>query len=173
MSNSSNTTPTDDIAAAAVLVKYQKAINGLQSEVPATQQIVYKQVAYTPATFVPLLQAALAPLQAVVDARSALITALNNRHTTFDAAVTLINSFYALLPNILPPGADVSQFGAKPPKPRKQLTAEQKQAANVKRQATRAARHIMSKKQRLAITAPPATPPADPAAPPAPLKTGT
>jgi hypothetical protein len=164
MSNTPTTTPGDDREAAAVLAKFEKAINGLQNDVPPTQAIVYKQASYTPATMAALLQAAVAPLQAVVTARSALTTALTNRHTNFQAASALITGFYDLLPNILPPGADVTQFGAKPRKARKPLTASQKETANLKRQDTREARHIMGKKQRLAIKAPPPPPPAEPAA---------
>ncbi len=162
------TTPGDDREAAAVLAQFDKAISGLQNDVPSTQQFVYKQTAYTPTTFVPILQAAAAPLRAVVTARGALATALNNRHAAFPDAMALISGFFALVPNILPAGADVTQFGAKPRKPRKQLTAEQQVAANQQRQATRKARNIMGSKQRAAIKAPAPAAPAAPAPRPAP-----
>jgi hypothetical protein len=162
MSNTTTTAPGDDREAAAILAKFDKAILGV-STLPATQQIVYKQATYTPVTFVPVLQAGAAPLRAVVTARSALTTALNNRHETFEDSVALINAFFTMLPQILPPGTDVTQFGAEPHKPREEPTAEQKVVSNQKREATRAARHIMGKKQRKAIQAPAAAAPATPA----------
>jgi hypothetical protein len=84
-------------------------------------------------------------------------------------AAELIHAFFTVLPQYLPKGsADVTKFGAKQKKPRRPLTVDQKKAANQKRAATRAARHIMGKKQRQAIHAPAELPPA----PPAPPKTG-
>jgi hypothetical protein len=148
--------------AAAILKRLEQAIEGMANDWPASQQaIVYEQNTYTPAQFAAKLQQAAVPLQAVPGARSALRTALNNRTAALPDAVTLIDGFYALLPQYLPPGADVTKFGSKTKKPRTPQTAEQKAAANAKRTATRAARHIMGKKQRQAIKAPPtpATPP--------------
>ena len=83
-----------------------------------------------------------------------------------------------MLPHYLPPGADVTKLGAKPPKPRTAQTVAQKAVSNQKRNATRKARHIMGKKQRQAITAPapgsPPTPDPTPIVPPPPIlpKTG-
>jgi hypothetical protein len=163
MGNSTTTTPTttpaDDAKAAAVLAQFEQAISGLQNDVPATQPIVYKQISYTATTFLPVLQAGAAPLLAVATARATLNTALTNRHTAFDASKALIDAFFVMLPQILPPGTDVSQFGAKARKARTPQTAAQKAASNAKRQATRQARHIMGKKQRAAIQAPAATSP--------------
>ncbi len=81
-----------------------------------------------------------------------------------------------MLPQYLPAGADTSKFGSKPKKARTPLTVAQKQVANAKRAATRAARHIMGKKQRAAIQAPaptttPTTTPSAPATAAA-VKTG-
>jgi hypothetical protein len=152
--------------AAAVLAQYDQAINGLQNDWPATQQtIIFEQATYTPAQLIAKLQQEAAPLQAVVDARSTLKTALKNRLTAMPDAISMIDGFLAMLPQYLPAGADATKFGKKTPKLRKQPTPEVKAAANLKRQATRKARHIMGKKQRAAIKAPP-TPPA-PATPPA------
>ena len=163
-------TKTNDREAAAVLAQYVLAIVGLQNDVPATTPIVYQQTSYTAATFVPVLQKGAAPLLAVAKARSDLKTALTNRHDTFGDSKTLIEAFFAMLPQILPPGTDPTKFGAKAPKPRTPQTAAQKAAATEKRLATRKARHIMGKKQRLAIKAPaPASPdPTPPIVPPTP-----
>ncbi len=53
----------------------------------------------------------------------------------------------------------LEDFGIAPRKVRTPLTAEQKAAAAVQRKATRAARHIVGKKQRAKIKAPAATTP--------------
>jgi hypothetical protein len=141
--------------ASSLLDEFAKAIEGLQNDWPSTQQaIVYQQTTYTPAQLIAKLQAAVAPIQAVPDARSALKTAMANRLVALPEAIALVNGFYAILPQYLPPGADVAKFGAKPKKARQPQTAEQKAAANAKRAATRAARHIMGKNQRKAIQAP-------------------
>ena len=158
---------SSDKQAAAVLSDFNRAITGVEGSWPAAQTtILLQQVAYTPATLVTKLQEEAAPLQAVVDARSTLVSALTNRRTAMPGAVQFIEGFFASLPQYLPPGADVSKFGAKPKKARTPLTAEQKVAANTKRTATRAARHIMGKKQRAAIHATPPTTPTTPAATP-------
>jgi hypothetical protein len=155
--------------AATVLEQLSQAIDGMESEWPADQKsIVYQQVTYTPAQFTDKLKQALAPLQAVPDARSALQTAIKNRRPALPGALALVNGFYSILAQYLPPGADVTKFGAKVKKARKPLTAEEKTAANEKRTATRAARHIMGPKQRKAIKAPP-TPPT-PQTPPTPRR---
>jgi hypothetical protein len=136
---------TKDPEAAAVLEQFNKAIAALQAEWPASQQtIIYGQATYTPAQFLAKMREAVAPLQAVPDARSALATALANRHTALPAAVALLDGFFATLPQYLPPGADVTPFGARARKARAPLTAERKAAANTKRAATRAARHIIA-----------------------------
>ncbi len=79
--------------------------------------------------------------------------------------------------------ATLADFGLTPPKARTPMTVEQKAAAGAKREATRAARHIMGPKQRKLIKATvAATPPtvgaaqasapasASPASPAAPAK---
>jgi len=154
-------TTTKDPQAAAVLEQFVRAINGMENDWPSTQpSIIFQQVTYTPAAFITKLEEWAAILQAVPDARSALETALTNRHAAFAGLVEVINAFFTILPQYLPAGADTTKFGSKAKKPRAKLTAAAKVAANEKRQATRAARHIMGKKQRLAIQAPAATPPA-------------
>jgi hypothetical protein len=151
--------------ASSLIKQFELAIDGLANDWPSTQQtIVYQQATYTPAQLGAKLKAALAPLQAVPDARSALKTALANRLASLPDAIALLDGLYAILPQYLPAGADTTKFGAKAKKVRKQPTAEEKTASNAKRAATRTARHIMGKKQRKAIKAPPtpATPPATP-----------
>lgn len=152
--------------ASTLIKQIGQAIDGLTNDWPAAQQaIVYQQTTYTPAQLVAKLKAALEPLQAVLDGRSALKTAIANRLVALPDVIALVNGFYAILPQYLPAGADTTKFGAKAKKARKQQTAEEKTASNAKRAATRAARHIMGKNQRKAIKVPPApaTPPATPA----------
>jgi len=147
--------------ASTLIQQIGQAIDGLTNDWPAAQQaIVYQQTTYTPAQFVTKLKAALAPLQAVPDARSGLKTAIANRLTALPDVIALLAGFNAILPQYLPAGADVTTFGGKAKKVRKPQTAEEKTASNVQRAATRAARHIMGKNQRKAIKAP--APPARP-----------
>jgi hypothetical protein len=65
----------------------------------------------------------------------------------------------------------LADFGLKPPKARTPLTTEQKAAAKAKAEATRAARHTMSPKQKAQITgtvpAPAPSPSPEPATAPA------
>jgi hypothetical protein len=151
--------------ASTLITQLGQAIDGLTNDWPAAQQaIVYQQTTYTPAQLIAVLETALAPLQAVPDARSALKTAIANRLAALPNTIAVVNGFYAVLPQYLPAGADTTRFGAKAKKVRRQPTAEEKTVSNAKRAATRTARHIMGKNQRKAIKAPPtpATPPATP-----------
>lgn len=150
-----STTPGPDRT--VVLTEFNKAITGMSQWPNSQQNIVLQQNNYTPSTLVTKLQSVAAPLQAVVTLRSNLTTALTQREEALPAAAEFIAAFFSVLPQYLPAGTDVSTFGDKPKKARAKLTVAQKEAANVKRQATRAARHIMGKKQRLAIEAPAAT----------------
>jgi hypothetical protein len=150
-----------------VYQKLEQAITGVENDWPATQpSIVIQGNTYTSAQLGAKLQQEVAPLQAVIDARSTLRSALNARDLALPTAAQFIAAFFSVLPQYLPAGADTTKFGSKPKKPRTALTVAQKQAANAKRAATRAARHIMGKKQRAAIQAP-ATPTT-----PAPTKPG-
>jgi hypothetical protein len=151
---------------------FVKAIDGVTNDWPSTQpSIVLQTVTYTPAQLVAKLKEVYAPLQAAVDAHSALQTALTTREDALPDAAQFIQDFFSVLPQYLPKGsAEVEKFGAKTKKKRAAMTAEAKVAANEKRQATRAARHIMGKKQRAAIKAPV---PAPAPAPAAQAKTGS
>jgi hypothetical protein len=149
--------------ATALTSKLEKAVAGMTSSWPSAQtSLVVLAVTYTPAQFLALLQQIAAPFQAVIAARIALQTALSVRNAALPNASSIVDAFYAVLPQYLPAGsAAVESFGSKPKKARTPLTVEQKQAAAVKRAATRAARHIMGKNQRKAILAPaPAAAPA-------------
>jgi hypothetical protein len=67
--------------------------------------------------------------------------------------------------------AALTDFGLAPKKARRPLTVEEKQAAAVKRAATRKARGVMGSRQRKKVVAPPAPAepiPAQPAKPPTP-----
>ena len=157
--------------------KLTKAIAGMAGWPAAQPTIVVQQVAYTPAQLVTKLEQVVAPLQAVITARANLNTALSVRDEALPDAAAFIAAFFAVLPQYLPAGTDVTTFGDKPKKPRAKPTAAQKAASNVKRNATRAARHIMGKKQRLAIQAPAPTAPPSATTATAPataaVKTGT
>jgi hypothetical protein len=147
-----------------------KAISGMETWPSNQPAITVLRTTYTPAQLTAKLQQVVAPLQAVVDARSNLVTTLAARDEAIAEAAAFIAAFFSVLVQYLPPGTDVTKFGDKPKKTPAKPTAEQKAAANAKRKATRAARHIMGKNQRKAIVAPappaPATP-ATPATPPA------
>ena len=151
-------------------VLYQQirsAIAAMQSAWPADQKAVtLLKVSYTPAELQQKLQSLLAPFQAAVDTHSAWMTALADRNDAVLPTQAFMSAFYVALPQYLGPNnADQSKFGKKPPKARAPLTAEQKAAATTKRNATRAARHIMGPKQRKAIKAPVSTAAPAPATP--------
>src|SRR5262249_12482885 len=88
MSNTPTKTPSIDREAAIVLEQYEKALDGLQNDIPQTTPVVYKQTSYTVAPFLPVMEAGAAPLQAVAKARSDLKVALTNRHAKFEASKT-------------------------------------------------------------------------------------
>ena len=144
--------------------QYKQAIEGMQAAWPAAQQsLLVMGTTYTPQTWTTKLQQVAVPLLAAVVARIALDNALAARNDALPDAEALIYAFYAVLPQYLTPNdADAAKFGGKVKKPRKQPSTDQKQVANARREATRAARGIKGKKQRLAIKAPDptATPPA-------------
>jgi hypothetical protein len=75
--------------------------------------------------------------------------------------VPVLGAFHAFVVNRFGNApSTLEDFGMAPRKVRTPLTAEQKAAAAVKRKDTRAARHIVGKKQRAKIKAPAATTPA-------------
>jgi hypothetical protein len=143
---------------------YLKAIAGMEQDWPNNQPtIVLQGVSYTSAQFLAKLEEMDGPFQAVADAHSALRTALAVRSDVLPDAAEFIRDFYSVLAQYLPKGsAAVTKFGAKTKKQRAALSVEAKVSANAKRQATRAARHIMGKKQRSAIKAPAPLPAAQP-----------
>jgi hypothetical protein len=89
-------------------------------------------------------------LKAMKDAKAAIVPVVGGYHA-------YVVNRYGNAPSTL------EDFGIAPRKVRTPLTAEQKAAAAVKRQATRQARHIVGKKQRAKIHAPTATTPTTPA----------
>jgi hypothetical protein len=134
----------------SVTNKLQKAIAGMNGAWPTAQTtIVVLTVVYTPAQLIAKLQQVLSPFTAASDAKIAYQSALATRNAALPDAAAFIEAFFTVLPQYLPAGsASVSSFGSKPRKARTPLTVEQKQAALVKREATRKARGIMGKKQR-------------------------
>ncbi len=94
---------------------------------------------------------------AVGAARAALQAALDDRDRIeketqeyYDAVRAMVFVAFGKSPEIL------VDFGLEPAKPPRQLTTEEKKAAVEKARATRAARHVMGRRQRLKIRAEPA-----------------
>jgi hypothetical protein len=127
-------------------------IAGLQKHLSSTNLVVLSQ-SQTMAQVVATLQARVDAAQAVVDARTALHTAVAAA-TTADAQSAsyarsvrdAVVAMYANSPAIL------ADFNLKARKPRTPLTAAQKVLAAAKRKATRAARHTMGSVQKKAVT---------------------
>jgi hypothetical protein len=143
-----------------ILTAYQSLLNGMQTSWPSSQtSIVIQQTTYTPATLITRIQSEMAPLQNVIAARSALRTAIDNRSAAMSDLEAFLNAVYAVLPQYIGATTDPTKFGKKPAKTRTPRTTEQQAAANAKAAATRAARHTMGKKQKLAIKGTVATTP--------------
>jgi hypothetical protein len=155
-----------------ILASYEALLQGLATAWPASQtSILLQQTTYTVPQFTAKVQSVMAPLQAVVNARSALKTAIDDRTVAMPGIVQFLAGVYAVLPQYLGATADLTKFGKKPAKARQPLTTEQRAAANAKAAATRAARHTMGKNQKKAIKGTVATAPATPVAPATPAVT--
>ena len=142
---------TTNPSKATTLARLQALIAGTKKHFPATN-ITLGNATYTAATLVEIFQN-LADAIAATDAAHAsskdAVTAL--RGARAKASPVLLDYKRWLLTTFGTAAQTLADFGVQPSKARTALTSEQKAAAAVKRNATRAARGTMGQKKKLAI----------------------
>ena len=107
---------------------------------------------YTPAQAITLLQAFVALRSAVDAANAAYKGKLADERAEGPALVTFLDGYESFVMTAFNGQPEIlADFGLAPKKARTPLTAEQKAAATVKRNATRKARGIIPKKEKMAI----------------------
>jgi hypothetical protein len=124
-------------------------ITGTAKHLASSGQLLLASGSFTPAEVTAQLQA-IVNLRAEVDtakastqAKLAALDAQMPAHRVFmDAFVSFVKAAFGNSPEVL------ADFGLKPKKAATPLTVEAKAAANAKRAATRAARHVMGAQQR-------------------------
>ena len=129
-----------------------KLIVGIGKRFANVGQLTFAGSSYTPAQVTAKLQRLVA-LRADVDAAKAT---LKVKMAAEDAEAPSLRDFMVLfVAFVMATYANVADaladFGLKPKKARGSLTADEIAAANAKRQATRKARNVMGKKQRLEV----------------------
>jgi hypothetical protein len=138
------------VAADAVLAA--KLIEGTAKHLAGVGQLMLAGGTLTPAQATTELQAivnAHADVDAAlatVKAKRAAVRAQAPTHRVFlDAFVAFVRAAFGATPDVM------ADFGVKPRKAATPLTVDAKAAAAAKREATRAARHVMGPKQRKAV----------------------
>jgi hypothetical protein len=129
-------------------------IAGIQKHSMTQASILVAGVSYTPAQAIQVYQDDLDATQAVAQAKSALKAALAKSSTVRSVADTFDSAFKRCIEGAYIGQPDtLDDFGIDPVV-RSTPSVATKAAAAVKTEATRAARHIMGKKQRSQIQAP-------------------
>jgi hypothetical protein len=164
--STSNTTKQSQLAL------LQHLIEGIKKHFAGVTQVTIASVSYTPDAIVQFLQA-------LVDAHEAVLVAKTQAHSALEALRALgkassarLRALKGFLLGAFADPTDLADFGLVPRKTRAAPTVDAKAAALVKRLATRAARHVMGKRQRLRIRVgdPAPNPPAAPTVPSTPAK---
>jgi hypothetical protein len=137
---------------ANIVALAKQLVAGTDKHLANTTQVHFASGSFTPAQVTAQLQAivnlrndvdaAKGSLKAKLAAEKADMPALR---LFLDAYVSFVKATFSKSPDVL------ADFGLQPKKARTPLTTEQKAVAAAKRQATRAARHVMGTKQRKAV----------------------
>jgi hypothetical protein len=127
-------------------------IAGLGKHPATVGSLTIGSVPYTPAELAALLQTLVDLRRAVTDAQAAAQTKLANERAQAPALRSLMSALVTILKTSFGNSPDIlADFGLTPRKVPAPLTVDAKRAAAAKRKATRAARHTMGSKQRLAV----------------------
>jgi hypothetical protein len=138
-------------------------ITGTQKHL-ANETLAFNGATFAAAALIQLLQQLIDVVTRSDAAKAEWKDALKSMKDGKATIVPVVGAFHAFVVNRFGNApSTLEDFGIAPRKVRAPLTAEQKAAASVKRKATRAARHIVGKKQRAKIQAPAATTPTAPA----------
>jgi hypothetical protein len=134
-------------------------ITGTQKHL-ANETLAFNGATFAAPALIQLLQQLIDVVTRSDAARAEWKDALKSMKDGKATIVPVLGAFHAFVVNRFGNApSTLEDFGIAPRKVRTPLTAEQKAAAAVKRKATRAARHIVGKKQRAKIKAPVATTP--------------
>jgi hypothetical protein len=135
---------TTEIAADRLLIA------GIQKHLANTSVLV-NGTSYSGAALEARVRARLDAVNATIAARAAWLAAVKAEEQALAESKTFYNSFKKGLFTMFEAVDDLADFGLAPHK-KPVMTPDEKVAATAKAMATRAARHTMGKRQRLAIT---------------------
>lgn len=123
--------------------------SGVMNEIPSTTDLLVAGQPVSQPALDAELKSDIHLFQAVIDAQTQLQTARAARKAAIQAVRQRYKEIRAALIVRFGSGNPVLQkFGILPPKPRKQLTAEEKAVKNAKAKLTRGKRHTMGSKQK-------------------------
>jgi hypothetical protein len=138
---------------ATATTQAQDLLLGFQKHLASVASLTLASVAYTPAQITAALQLLVSLRQAVEAAEAAAKAKLVAEEAQAPALLSLMAALVQYVKLTFSGSPDVlADFGLKPRKAPTPMTAEQKTAANAKRQATRAARGITTKAAKKAKT---------------------
>jgi hypothetical protein len=130
-----------------------KLVAGIGKHFANAGSMAFGSASLTPAELTKRLQTLVDLRTAVDDAKATTKAKLADEDTQAPALLGLMTEFVAFVKVTFSKSPDVlADFGLAPRKTTTPLTVDKKVAAAAKRKATRAARHTMGKKQKLAVT---------------------
>ena len=145
MSNTKNVTKAEALAAVQALIA------GTEKHFP-NGSFMLGNVSYTTASLLQVLQGLVAEMIARSTAQATARDALNTLRGTEASTKAVRQAYLRFLRAAFNNTQSLADFGLEPPKAPAPLTIEQKAASTAKMLATRKARGITSRKQKLAIT---------------------
>jgi hypothetical protein len=138
---------------ASEIARAQKLGAGLQKHLATATTLKFASADHTPKEIADALDALVALLEAVADARAVVKVKLAAVKVQAPALRTLIRAFVTFVQSTFSESADVlTDFGLEPKKVATPLTTEKQTVANAKREATRKARGTTSKKAKKAVS---------------------
>jgi len=131
-----------------------QAIKAVTDNMPASAKVTIKGVNYTKPQLVTKLESLKAPYDAVAKAHAQVDDTIKTRDEAEPDAVSFAKSYSTVLVETFGDGAQVAtQYAIPTPRPRRQLTVQEKVAARAKAAATRKKRGTLGKRQKEKIKA--------------------
>ena len=132
--------------------RVKKLIAGANLHMSGITNVTLNNVLYTPSTLLAFLQSYVDLFDSVQAAKATYVDKLKTQRTLAPPLRLIVAAFVAYVRAAFGSSPEVlNDFGLKPHKAKTPPTAEQKVKAAVKAKATRAARHTLGKRQKLAI----------------------
>ena len=138
---------------AGEIARAEQLAAGTQKHFATATTLKFASADHTPKEITDDLESLVALLQAVADARNVVKVKLAALKAQAPALRVLVRAYESFVKATFSESPDVlADFGLQPRKAMTPLTTEQKAVANAKREATRKARGITSKKARKAVS---------------------